>query len=80
MAALTSHATPSKASPRKKSDKNMISKKGKAKESLVKSPAKSKQHTPLWDGKERFWEWASITSPAASKVPPVFTKDGRSVS
>ncbi|KAF9454138.1 WD40 repeat-like protein [Macrolepiota fuliginosa MF-IS2] len=57
----------------------MSSKKGKAKENPAKS---SSDHTLVqgvstsWDGKEVPWEWASITSPGASKVSPIFTKDG----
>jgi hypothetical protein len=57
----------------------MNSKKGKAKENIIKAPSKHNVDSGAqtsWDEKEMPWEWASITSPAASRVPPIFTKDG----
>ncbi|KAF5352400.1 hypothetical protein D9756_005945 [Leucocoprinus leucothites] len=76
----SSNAHKSKLNVRRNQEGAMSSKKGKAKENPTKSPSK---HTVLqappttsWDGKETPWEWASITSPTASRVPPIFTKDG----
>lgn len=57
----------------------MTSKKGKTKENAAKPPSKQTvvSTVPMagYGGKETPWKWASITSPAASRVPPIFTKD-----
>ncbi len=85
MAALTSHtnslhAPQEKHNAWKKSEKDMNSKKGKAKEKssstriLVENAT-----TSSYEGKEVPWTWTSMVPPAASKVSPVFTKDGRCV-
>lgn len=58
--------------------KNTNAKKGKAKENAPVSCSKASP-TAGRNGKEIPWEWASITSPAASKVPPIFTRDGKYV-
>jgi NET1-associated nuclear protein 1 (U3 small nucleolar RNA-associated protein 17) len=58
--------------------KNTNAKKGKAKANAPASRSKAPP-TAVRNGKEIPWEWASITSPAVSKVPPVFTRDGKYV-
>ncbi|KXN88800.1 WD repeat-containing protein 75 [Leucoagaricus sp. SymC.cos] len=76
----SSNAQKSKYNIRGNQEEIMSSKKGKAKEITVKpSPKHNAAHaapTTDWDGKEIPWEWASITSPSASRVPPIFTRDG----
>ena len=54
--------------------KTTASLKGKGRETFQhQSPGSS------WDelGSDAVWDWISLTDPSASKVPPVFTKDGR---
>jgi len=77
MAAPKSHADKSKPNARVDQEKAVSSKKGKAKEKSAKSPSK---HTLVpstnWNEQETPWEWTVITSSAASRVSPIFTKDG----
>jgi len=60
--------------PHPKTRKSTTSRKGKGKENCPQSPhtrslANQPSDTP--------WEWTSLADPAASKSPPIFTKDGR---
>ena len=70
MAASSSAEGNSKSQARKNTRKP---KKGKKK--LVSTPLVSdpwEQHTP--------WNWTSLTDPSSSRIPPVFTRDGKYVS
>ncbi|KAG6901218.1 hypothetical protein C0995_015206 [Termitomyces sp. Mi166 len=80
MAASTSrqpHEIPLPPSPSNpvKSAQKQTSRKGKGKEDLSVPP----QATTSWDAleSEADWEWSYLTDPSASKVPPIFTKDGK---
>ena len=72
-----SHAEKSKLNTRGNQERIMSSKKGKEKEKSIKSPSKLQTpSTTNWNGQETRWEWTVITSPATSRVSPIFTKDG----
>ncbi|GLB35879.1 putative WD40 repeat-like protein [Lyophyllum shimeji] len=84
MAASTSrqpHQVPLPPSPNKplKTGKKSMTRKGKGKENS-EAPTQQPQVASdcSWDHLESDsnWEWSSITDPSASKVPPIFTKDG----
>lgn len=87
MAASTSrqpHDIPLPSSPdtNRKSEKKVAFQKGKGKgkEQLYQSPDDPAQAVNTsWDdvASDSGWEWASLTEPSASNVPPIFTKDGR---
>ena len=59
--------------------------KGKAKENITAQKRRvGKPHSTsrgLGDdmASESKWDWVSLTDPCISKVPPIFTKDGRCV-
>jgi len=76
-ASKSSHADKSKPNTRANQEKAVSSRKGKGKEKSAKPPSK---HILIpsanWNEQEIPWEWTVITSSAASKVSPVFTKDG----
>lgn len=63
-----------------KSTKNTGSKKGKAKENKPEpSPDSIHPNSPdddLWEHATP-WNWTSLTDPSSSRLPPLFTKDGR---
>ncbi|KNZ77003.1 WD repeat-containing protein 75 [Termitomyces sp. J132] len=80
MAASTSrqpHEIPLPPSPTNavKFTKKQNSRKGKGKENFS-APLEA---TTSWDDlvPEPDWEWSYLTDPSASKVPPIFTKDGK---
>lgn len=62
----------------------MNSKKGKAKENDTEPSSKhilgQGVTTSSHERKEVPWNWTTVMSPVASKVTPIFTKDGRCVS
>ncbi|KAG6817965.1 hypothetical protein H0H87_012433 [Tephrocybe sp. NHM501043] len=53
------------------------SRKGKGKEN-ISTPAAQVTADVSWDSleSETDWDWSYLTDPSASKVPPIFTKDG----
>lgn len=64
--------------PPTKPGKIPTSRKGKGKENVHNSLAYQSTSTSWEDlASDSAWEWVSLTDPAASKAPPVFTKDGR---
>lgn len=73
----SSRADRSKPNTRVNQERPVNSKKGKGKEKSAKPPSK---HTLIpsanWNEQEIPWEWTVITSSAASRVSPIFTKDG----
>jgi len=72
-----SHQIPLPPSPPKipKSQKQKISRKGKGKENVVEEPLQDLGNYA--DLSNPSWDWTHLTDPSASKVPPIFTKDGR---
>lgn len=63
---------------RKEQPKQRVSRKGKAKEEAHSSESaftNQQSWSSVDDGLS--WDWIPLTDPSASKVPPVFTKDGR---
>lgn len=88
MAASTSrqpHQIPIPISPSKnvKAGKSKVSRKGKGKENLVgevqvkQGPGERNDLSCSEIDSDSSWDWAYLTDPSASKVPPIFTKDGR---
>ena len=71
------HQIPLPPSPPKipKSQKQKISRTGKGKENLVEEPLQELGNYA--DLSNPSWAWTHLTDPSASKVPPIFTKDGR---
>ncbi|KAG6910523.1 hypothetical protein DXG01_009942 [Tephrocybe rancida] len=59
-----------------KSGKKQTSRKGKGKENAAQTPQATGDIS--WDTleSETDWDWSYLTDPCASKVPPIFTKDG----
>ncbi|KAF8078907.1 hypothetical protein FPV67DRAFT_84370 [Lyophyllum atratum] len=84
MAASTSrqpHQVPLPPSPNKpvKPGQKAPSRKGKGKENLEAASRQPEVANDFsWDDleSESKWEWSSLTDPSASKVPPIFTRDG----
>ncbi|KAG5647763.1 hypothetical protein DXG03_008486 [Asterophora parasitica] len=83
MAASTSRQprqVPLPASPHQppKPGKQTVSRKGKGKENVAAAAQEPEVTTDISCNLESDsnWEWAPLTDPSASRVPPIFTKDG----
>jgi hypothetical protein len=58
------------------------SEKRKGKENISKPkqvPVRSEQSPAPIDDNDTVWNWASLTDPSSSRIPPAFSKDGRCV-
>ena len=63
--------------PLPKAGRKPISRKGKGKENVHQSLAQSTNASCDDLASDSTWEWVTLSDSAASKAPPIFTKDGR---
>ncbi|KAH9486491.1 WD repeat-containing protein 75 [Psilocybe cubensis] len=79
MAASTLKSSNSDNVPVTQKDTHKPLNKGKGKENPSKATA-APVRAELWQGRgwddDRPWNWASLTDPSSSRIPPIFTKDG----